>query len=53
VIKNLQIDSLFVSHVESSYLNTDMCKFEVLQDGESRAQSADFSVAYRKPRAIV
>jgi len=30
----------------------DMCKFESSQNDESRAQSADFSKAYRKPRAF-
>jgi len=34
-------------------LNADMCKFESSQKDESRAQSADSSKAYRKPRAII
>jgi len=38
--------------VESTYLNTDMSKFESLQKDVSRAQSADSSKAYRKPRAF-
>ena len=41
------IDSLLITPVEWSYLNTDMRKFETSQK-ESRAQSADFSKAYRK-----
>jgi len=32
-------------------LNTDMCKFELSQKDESRAQSADSSKAYSKLRA--
>jgi len=43
---------LAVSHVESSYLNTDMCKFESSQE-ENRAKSADSSKSYRKTRAMV
>ena len=38
--KNLQVDSLLISHVESSYLNKDECKFESSQN-DSTAQSAD------------
>jgi len=34
------VDSLLISHVESSYLNTDECKFESSQN-DSTAQSAD------------
>jgi len=41
-----------ISPVESSYLNTDMCKFESSQKDESRAQSADFSKANRKLGAL-
>jgi len=48
-IKIFQIDSLLVPHVESSYMNIDMCKSESSQKNESRAQSADSSQAYRKP----
>ena len=33
-------------------MNTDMCKFELSQKDESRAQSADSSKAYEKPRAF-
>jgi len=36
----------------SIYFNIDMCKFESSQKDESRAQSADSSKAYRKPRAL-
>ena len=46
------IDSLLVSPVEWSYLNTDMCKFEISQKDESRPQSADSSKACRKPIAF-
>jgi len=49
--KMCKIDSLVVSHVESNYINTDMCKFESSQKHESRTQSADSSKACRKPRA--
>ena len=48
VKKNVPIDSL----LESSYLNTDSCKFESSQKDESRAQSADSSKTYSKPRAF-
>ena len=47
------IDSLLFSPVEWSYLNTDICKFESPQKDESKAQSADSSKAYRKPRAFI
>jgi len=40
------------SPVELSYWNTDMCKFESSQKYESRAQSADSSKAFSKPRAL-
>ena len=50
--KNLLIVSLLISHVESNHLNTDICKIESSQEDESRAQSADFSKAYRKSRAF-
>jgi len=43
------IDSLLITPVEWSYLNTDMRKFETSQKEESRALSADFSKACRKP----
>ena len=43
------INSLFITPVEWTYLNTDMRKFEASQKEESRAQSADSSKAYRKP----
>ena len=43
------IDSLLITPVEWSYLNTDMRKFETSQKEESRAQSADSSKTYRKP----
>jgi len=38
-----------VAFVETSYLNTDMCKFASQQKEESRAQSSDFSKVYSKP----
>ena len=44
---------LALSFVESTYLNIDMYKSESLQNDENRAQSADSSKAYRKPRAFV
>jgi len=34
--------------VKTSYLNTDVCKFEPSQKDESRAQSADSSKVYSK-----
>jgi len=43
---------LFVTFVESSYLNTDVRTFESSQKEESRAQSADSSKACSKPRAL-
>jgi len=46
------IDSLFISLVESSYVNMDMYKFELSQKDESRVQLADSSKAFRKPRAF-
>jgi len=46
------IDSLLLSLVEWSYLNTDMRKFESSQKHESRAQLADSSKAYKKRRAF-
>ena len=48
-LKNLLIDSLFISFVESSYLNIEMYKFESSRKDESRAQSADSLKAYSKP----
>jgi len=48
-IKNLLNDSLLTPIVGSTYLDIDMCKFESSQKDESRAQSADFWKAYRKP----
>jgi len=46
------IDSLLLSLVETSDLNTNMRKFQSSQKDESRAQSADSSKAYRKRRAF-
>jgi len=46
------IDSLLLSLVEWSYLDTDMRKFESSQKDESRAWSADSSKAFRKRRAF-
>jgi len=43
---------LLISHVESSYLNTDICKFESPQKDESRSQSADSLKVYSKPWAL-
>ena len=51
-IKNLLIDSLLTPIVESTYLNTDMCKFESSQKDESRWQSTDSSKAYRNTSAF-
>jgi len=53
LIKRLQTYILLISHVESCYLNADMCRLESSQKGESRAQSADSSKAYRKSRAFI
>jgi len=49
LLKNLPLVPLLISHVGSSYLNTDVCKFESLQKGESRAQSVDSSKTYSFP----
>jgi len=38
--------------VETSYLNTDMCKFEPSQKDKSGALSAGSSKAYSKSRAF-
>jgi len=51
-IKNLPIDSLLTPIVESTHLNTNMCKFKPSRKDESTAQSADSSKACRKPRAF-
>ena len=51
-IRNLPINSLLTPIVKNTYLNIDMHKFESLQNGESRAPSADPSIAYGKPRAF-
>jgi len=48
----LPIDSLLISHVDTSYLNTDMCKFESSQKVKSRAQSAGSLKVCRKPWAF-
>jgi len=39
--------------VETSYLNTDMSKFESSQKGESRAHSADSSKAYSNLKLLI
>jgi len=46
-------DSNRSSFVETSYLNTDMCKFETTQKWTSRAQSAVSSNIYSKTRAFI
>jgi len=46
LIKILLINSLLSPILESTYLNTSMCKFELLQKDESKAQLADSSKAY-------
>ena len=51
-IKNLLIDSLLTPIVESTYLNRDMCKFELSQKDESRWQSTDSSKACRNTSAF-
>ena len=51
-IKNLLIDSLLTTIVESTYLNRDMCKFESSQKDESRWQSTDSSKVYRNTSAF-
>jgi len=38
--------------MESTYLNSDMCKFESSQQDESRWQSTDSSKAYRNTSAF-
>jgi len=38
--------------VRNNYLNTDMCNSESSQSSESRAQSADSSKTYNKPKAL-
>jgi len=38
--------------VENSYLNTDMCKFKLLQSEEGRVRSADSSKACSKCRSF-
>jgi len=45
-------DRLLISHVKSSYRNTDMCKFVSLQKDESRVQSTDSLRLYREPRVF-
>ena len=52
IFKNIAIDSLLAFNVESTYLNTDISKFESSQKDESRAMSADSLKAYWKPKAI-
>jgi len=51
-IKNLLIDCLLTPIVESTFLNRDMCKFELSQKDESRWQSTDSSKAYRNTSAF-
>jgi len=41
LVQNVLIDSLFISPVESSYFNTNMCKFEPSQKEAEPWQSAD------------
>jgi len=41
-----------LTFVETGCLNVGMCKFESSQKDESKAQSAEPSKAYRKPRAF-
>jgi len=51
----LLIDSLLTPIVEGTAclnIDTDMCKFESSQEDESRAQLADSSKAYWKPKAL-
>jgi len=43
---------LFVTFVETSYLHTDVRKFESSKKDESRAQSADSSKACKKLRVF-
>jgi len=50
--KTLLIDSLLISLLDSTYLNIDMCKFELSQKDESSALSADFSKFHGKHRAF-
>jgi len=45
-------DSFLLSLVEWSYFNTHICKFESSQKDGSRAQLADSSKSYRKPRVF-
>jgi len=46
------MDFKLFTFVETSYLNTDMRKFESSQKEESRAQTADSSKACSKTRAF-
>jgi len=50
--KNVQVDHLLNTIVESTHLNINMCKFESSPKDESRLLSADSSKAYRKRSAI-
>ena len=43
---------LFVTFVETSYLNTDICKFESSQKEEIRVMSADYLEVHSKPKAF-
>jgi len=47
------IDSLFVTLVDTSYWQSDMCKFESSQKHESRDQSADSFKGCSKTRTLV
>jgi len=50
----LKIDDWFklFTCAETSYLNTDICKFETLQKDESRGHLAGSSKAYTKVKAV-
>jgi len=53
LLKSVSIDSLLTPTVVSAtYLNIDMRKFESSKNEESRAQSAEFSKTFSKPRTF-
>jgi len=51
-IKDLLIDCLLTSHVESSYLYTDMCKFESSQKDGSSASSVASPKIWEGPKKL-
>jgi len=51
-VKKIPNRFICVTIVESSYMNTNMCKFDSLHGEENKAQSDDSSEAHSKPRAV-